>query len=541
MIVTRASLASRACLFAFLFTLPLAAQYSERVDVSIASIDVVVRDRDGNLVRGLTKDDFEVFENGELQTITNFSAIDVRAPVVEPSSERAGESSPVKAVRAPRLLVLFFDIREIDPSSRKEFFETVRAFVDSTVGEGDFASILVWSNRIRVVLPPTSDRARLDAVFDVFANQKFGTLSAALARMAEDQLGQAGDSDAFAREVGMLPTSNPQAEESFEKFVTTEELCARLRRKTKEMRNLLTHLTKIEMKKVLLFASDDTQLRPNRTCDVSGVFAALANTANAYGITIHGLHPPGARTKIIGPDKGGFLPRTNASTPMAAEYARAFNESGGLALLADSTGGVFGIGRQSATELKRAAEELDIYYSIGYSLSAGKEDQPRKVKVVTKNGRYRVRARDSVVRLSEGARLRDEVATNLYFPEQADPQSPAFTARVVRIERDGRLQRVAVKLSIRSSDLFLLPNGNGERKKGSFSVLVAAGRELGDASDVTELRQDFEAGSEGFEETELGYSFETRIRPDTRRLSIAVRDNHTGEVATTIVPLKGEE
>ena len=195
---------------------------------------------------------------------------------------------------------------------------------------------------------------------------------------------------------------------------------------------------------------------------------------------------------------------------------------------------MFGLGRQSETQLRRAAEELDIYYSIGYALSPGKEDQARKVKVVTKNGQYRIRSRESVVRLSEGARLRDQIATNLYFPEQTDPQSPAFTARVVRIERDGRLMRVAVELSIRSSDLLVLV------KKGSFSVFIAGGRVLGDASDVTELRQDFDASTDADAGTPIIYSFETRIRPDTRRLSFAVRDNNTGEVATTIMALKSE-
>ncbi|MGK2860012.1 MAG: hypothetical protein ACSLFQ_22680 [Thermoanaerobaculia bacterium] len=33
-------------------------------------------DADGNVVRGLTKDDFDLYEGGKLQAITNFSAID---------------------------------------------------------------------------------------------------------------------------------------------------------------------------------------------------------------------------------------------------------------------------------------------------------------------------------------------------------------------------------------------------------------------------------------------------------------------------------
>ena len=529
-----------------LLTSSLAAQYSERVDVSIASIDVVVRDKAGNLVRGLTKDDFEVYEDGKLQKVTNFSAIDARVRVDEPSSETkaaedASESAPAQAVRSPRLLVLFFDVKAIDPAARQEFFRSIRTFVDTALRQGDFATILAWHNRVRVVMPPTSDRASLDAVIDEFSKQGFGPLWETLQRVQDARLVQVAEAEEFAGEVGMLPEYDQSADAAFEEFIRTEEICVKIKRKAREMRNLLTHLTKIEMKKVLLFASDDVSLRPSKSCDTAMELTALANTANAYGITIHGLHPAGARTAVVGPEVDPRLfPRSNEPTTMARQYNRTFDESGGLNLLAVTTGGVSGIGRQSGVVLKRAAEELDVYYSLGYSLSPGREDKPRKVKVVTKNGQYKVRSRDSVVRLSEAARLRDQIATNLYFPEPGDPQSPAFTARVVHIERDGRLLRAAVEVSIRASDLFLQANGDSPKKKGSFSVFVAGGRELGDASDVTELRQDFWGSPDAAEETPIVYSFETRIRPDTRRLSLAVRDNNTGQVATMIVALKGE-
>jgi VWFA-related protein len=524
----------------------LAAQYSERVDVSIASIDVVVRDKAGNLVRGLTRDDFELYEDGQLQKITNFSAIDVSVADQETPAESAAapgatKTAPAGAVRSPRLLVLFFDVKAIDPASRKEFFLALRTFVDTAMRQGDFATVLAWTNRVRVVLPPTSNRASLDMVIDEFSNQGFGPLWGTLQRVQESRLVQVAEAEEFAGQLGMLPDSDQSADAAFEEFVRTEEICVKIKRKAREMRNLLTHLTKIEMKKVLLFASDDMSLKPSKSCDTGPELTALANTANAYGITIHGLHPAGARTAVVGPEVDPkFFPRGGEPTAMARQYNRAFDEAGGLNLLATTTGGVSGVGRQSGVVLKRAAEELDVYYSLGYSLSPGKEDKPRKVKVVMKNRTYRVRARDSVVRLSEGARLRDQIATNLYFPEPDEPQSPEFTAEVVRTEREGRLLRVAVELAIRSGDLFLQPGGNDAKKKGSFSVFIAGGRELGDASDVTELRQDFWGSPEGDAGPYIVYSFETRVRPDTRRLSLAVRDNNTGEVATAIVALKGE-
>jgi VWFA-related protein len=268
-IANRASLVSRTLIFALFLTFPLAAQYSERVDVSIASIDVVVRDKAGNLVRGLTREDFEIYENGQLQTITNFSAIDVSAPGQELSNaQTAMERPPAQATRAPRLLVLFFDVKEIDPRSRLEFFQAIRSFVDTALRDGDFATILAWTNRVRVVLPPTSDRAQLDAVINEFANQKFGPLWETLRRAQEIRLEQVAESEAFARQVAMLPGIDQGADASFEEWVRTEDHCAQLKRKAREMKNLLTHLTMIEMKKVLLFASDDATLEPSRTCDL---------------------------------------------------------------------------------------------------------------------------------------------------------------------------------------------------------------------------------------------------------------------------------
>ena len=44
------------------------------VDVKVVNVDVSVTDGGGKTVNGLTKDDFEVLEDGQPQAITNFSA-----------------------------------------------------------------------------------------------------------------------------------------------------------------------------------------------------------------------------------------------------------------------------------------------------------------------------------------------------------------------------------------------------------------------------------------------------------------------------------
>src|SRR5436305_12457906 len=41
--------------------------------VDLVVLDVSVKDKQGGFVSGLNKDDFKVFENGKLQTVTQFS------------------------------------------------------------------------------------------------------------------------------------------------------------------------------------------------------------------------------------------------------------------------------------------------------------------------------------------------------------------------------------------------------------------------------------------------------------------------------------
>src|SRR5438046_4355100 len=48
-----------------------------RVRVDYVEVDVVVTDRQGNLVRDLKKEDFQVLEDGKAQAITTFTLVDI--------------------------------------------------------------------------------------------------------------------------------------------------------------------------------------------------------------------------------------------------------------------------------------------------------------------------------------------------------------------------------------------------------------------------------------------------------------------------------
>ena len=520
------------------FSLALAAstrgQFVEQIDVAVVNVDVVVTGPDGKPVRGLTRDDFTIYENGKAQTITNFSAFDTApaAPtVVDATPGTAAAPAPVP--HRPRLIVLFIDIDEMEPVPRQRFFEAMKRYVDTAMRPGDFLTLLTWADRVRVILPATMDRKVVSDAMQILAESSRWSKNDIMRRTAATIINEARSDAAFAASLGQSGPS-VQAEEAFREWVTGEERCAYLKRKFRELRNLLVSLARADLQKILVFASDDAARRPTRDCSTAHELDALVNAANAYGLTIHAFHPPGARDRIAGNTE---LREVGSTSAMAAEYHRVFDQSDGLLHLAYRTGGRVGVGpAESAEILERAATELETYYSLGYRLQPGNEDKPRKLKVLMKDKNLRVRTRDTVVRLSETAKLRDRVTTSLYLPDPATSASLTFTPRIAAMRREGRSMFADVVLTIPAENLLLLPSG--QKLRGSFSVLVAAGRELGDASDVTELRQDFDSAKRPTPGAAITYSFSVKMRPDSRRLAIALRDNLSGDVATKLVMLE---
>ena len=79
-----------------------------KVQVDYVEVDAVVTDAQGNFVRDLKKEDFQVFEDGKPQTITDFTLVDIpveraERPLFAAAADRARRADQRAAVRRPRL------------------------------------------------------------------------------------------------------------------------------------------------------------------------------------------------------------------------------------------------------------------------------------------------------------------------------------------------------------------------------------------------------------------------------------------------------
>src|SRR5437773_278176 len=108
-----------------------AAQIAETIEVRVTNIDVVVTDKAGHAITGLTRDDFEIFENGKAQPLTNFYVVNEGVGQALSSSESPGQAGELALhPQAPpelrrRRIVLFLDNYSIHPFQRRKVFESM--------------------------------------------------------------------------------------------------------------------------------------------------------------------------------------------------------------------------------------------------------------------------------------------------------------------------------------------------------------------------------------------------------------------------------
>src|SRR6266446_2119752 len=118
---------------------PQAPTFKVRVDY--VEVDVVVTDRQGNLVRDLKKDDFQVLEDGKSQVVTTFTLVDIP---VERADRPLFASAPiepdVKTNEKPfdgRVYVMVIDDLHTNFARTQRVTVAARKFIQEHMGAND--------------------------------------------------------------------------------------------------------------------------------------------------------------------------------------------------------------------------------------------------------------------------------------------------------------------------------------------------------------------------------------------------------------------
>ena len=381
---------------------PAPGQPSFQTQVELVTVDVAVVDRKGQPVRGLTKDDFVVAENGVPQALTSFEAVAVPVAPREasvPARPRITTNLEPDKQRGRTFVVVFDDIH-LSPGQAQRARGAVAAFLETGVGAGDVVTLIAtgggawWTTRIpdgrqslidilkrldgRYVPDPSPDRIaefeamRIEEYQDEqmawFVQRRFDSYGA---------VGQEKDSrgvrpaDAVTSSPGMIPeVVRMRAREVHE--------LARSRNKITlaAMERAIESLSGIKGRKAMILVSQgfvyDIQLKEMK--DV--VLASRRQNVPIYFIDTRGLQGlPEAFTAAFG--------RPVEVQDVVAVLADLSREAEGAESLALDTGGfVVKNSNDLSGGINRVSSESRIYYLLGYNPTDLRRDGKfRKIEV----------------------------------------------------------------------------------------------------------------------------------------------------------------
>jgi len=533
---------------------------AETIEVRVVNVDVVVTDRAGNPVTGLTKDDFEVFEDGKPQTITNFYAVQADSSTAAITANGTAGAQPAAAVpddiRARRFAICV-DNYSLDPAQRNGILAALRRFVDTNMKPGDEMTLLLWARKLEIVTPLTNDKTEILKGIDSLLSRSRVGMSAAeeeerarqVCREAmnevdqNDQPAQAGSGSGQGRVSFTWEDAWVHCSGDISAFADAE--WANARSILTDLKTMVSRLAGLDGRKVLVLAGAHLPEHPGRESflwlsqqflpyqkflkrpmQVNKGFGQsgsrsqtlsvgeTAKYANANGVTFYMI------------DAADYRDSTSAAAAVSTDRIEAFNSFADTAsayhALASFTGGSSLSGTQNFdSAFKTLARDLTSFYSIGYKPPEGTNDD-RKVSVRTKKPGLTVRARQSFTPKSADQEMNDRVIANVLhhgaggeWPVRLTPQKP---------EKNGDVYKLPITVEM-DPKLTLLPEA--DKVAGGFVLYIVVGTKDGAMSKVTRAARKIEmpsAAESQFRSKPMSYTLNLSVRPGENIVSVGVVD-----------------
>jgi len=466
----------------------------ESIEVRVVNIDVVVRDKAGKPVTGLTKDDFEIFENNKKQEITNLYEVRPSAPAAaakvtpQPSNAAAPAATEAPADARRRNIVMFVDNYSLAPFQRNKILKSLQKFIDDSVRPQDQVMLVLCTQQTKVITPFTSDRKLLQQGIESIrqtANSGFNRQRSVeeIKRRVNEYIDAGKEGRRPWRDYYQMSLSLVESD--------TEEVIFASKNTLASLGQTTTALSGMEGKNVLIFAGAHLPEHPgvemyqwlynaflpymgNVTFTSEGILGKsgsmqhysieeAAKMASVSGVALYIIDAADTRDTSSAERSSAtdqteqFLTFTN--TAMA--YQTLARISGGLALTNSQN---FDVAFQTL------ADDLNSYYSLGFKPSGGADNARRNLVVKTKNAQYNVRTRETYATKSTEDEMSARVIANI---NNSDPRGTwKIELHPGTPELQGNEYRVPIEISIAPTITLLPQNAD---LAGGFTVYIVVG------------------------------------------------------------------
>jgi VWFA-related protein len=545
----------------------------ETIEVSIVNVDAVVTDKRGARIHGLRKEDFEIYENGVRQPITNFaeyaSERDAATASGAASNAAPGTAQPPPAQR--RTIIVFIERFQL-PSFRSDpLFTALKKLLHGAVRPGDRVMVVSWNNGILGVRQDFTDNiGAIDKAIDGLAERTTTVIHDQMADLEHDLdatntfEAEVGD---FQAQKGFAPAAEIPRESGMSFFIeeasrfSAKSALVDEQRKVNTINALMRSNGSAEGKKILLLATHRLSMYAGAEAMYAAgsvvlpsdfrldfyakpIITSMVETANANGFVIYPVYPEGLASNPAGTselrsrqrDGKGGLP---TATSVSYDGLVLTNETPMLEYVAKETGGMTAWGSSDVTKLLPAiSDDFESYYSLAYSAPHATA-AARRIEVKVKDPRLIVRARKQVLPKSDSTKMEDRVISTLFG--NAPPSS--FQVRVLLglpKLNERKQYRVPVTIEVPVAALAMLP-ADGNSSTGAFTVYTAWGATLGGVSDTHHETKQFTIAAADVEKAKqqhFTYQFDVASATPYLRIALGVYDEVSKEYALSLVDLE---
>jgi VWFA-related protein len=343
-----------------------------KANADLVLANVVARDaKTGELVKGLTKNDFKIYESGKEQTIDTFDyeSVDMATPLNEatvsglaagPTGSKAVVVAKPEELRNHRLIVMFFDLTSMQPEDLERSVEAAQLFLKTKMQPADLVALVSLGDTLTVDQDFTADKNAL--INEVGAYN--GTEGQGFAQGANANSNQVEDTTAYTPD-----------ESEYNDLNTDRELFA--------LRAVSQSLSRINEKKSMLYFSGGISRDgiENEASLRAAINAAVRADLSIYSVDTRGLQAIGplgdASTGSLrgqGAFNGGAL-LNNMNQNFATQEV--------MDTLSHDTGGTaFFDSNDFAPAFAKMQADTSAYYEIGFhSTNPARDGKYRKLMV----------------------------------------------------------------------------------------------------------------------------------------------------------------
>jgi VWFA-related protein len=365
-------------------TSPPTPEVTFKVEVNYVEEDVRVVDRDGNFVRGLKQEDFQVLEDGKPQKVQTFGMVDIPNTRPRKPFYLGPDALPIepdvavnKQVLDGRLYLIVLDDYHVAPLRSQNVRNLARRFVLEKLGPDDQAAVVVTSGLTRASQDFTQNRRLLVEAIDNFVGQKLPSSAVERNEKMSRQMDANGRPTDDAGDPITIDASN--------RFVADDRATERMfqtRQALNSLRSVAEWMSAIQgRRKAIIYVSEGVDYNlfdiftggdpsnfnfenfnmvQTETWDT--VSAASRSNVQIYPVDPRGLTAMGQEDIEI----GGLAVGAYGLGPKQLMQELQTSQQN-LRHLAEETGGVAFVGRNNFDEaFDRIVQENSSYYVLGY-------------------------------------------------------------------------------------------------------------------------------------------------------------------------------